>query len=486
MLEYLKTEANRTRTENGAKTYRSTRSNCLDLFATAGALRHASDEEILRRFVLAFGENSDLAMKILFYARDIRGGLGERNLFRVILRWLADNYPATVRRNIGNIAEFGRYDDLLELIGTACEKDAMDHIRAQLDLDLAALEEGQNVSLLAKWLPSVNTSNPETVRKAKIVARALGLKDEGYRKMLSALRNQIQILENNLRTWDYTFDYEKQTGRSLLKYQKAFMRNDQERYEAFLMRVEKGSGTMHTGTLYPYEIIRPLCRYGYVVSENEARSMDVTWNAQEDFTCGENAIVVADGSGSMYSGDPIPAAVAQSLAIYYAERNTGAFHNHFITFSTNPQLVEIKGETIAEKVRYCAQYNEIANTNLQRVFELILRTAVKNSVPADEMPSRLYIISDMEFDYCVNGGNLTNFEYAKALFESNGYDLPEVVFWNVQSRNRQQPVKMNEQGVALISGCTPAIFSLLTRDVLDPYAVMIDILSSERYRNIAA
>ena len=170
---------------------------------------------------------------------------------------------------------------------------------------------------------------------------------------------------------------------------------------------------MHTGTLFPYEIIRPLCQCWSVPTEDELRSMDVTWNAQENFTCGENAIVVADGSGSMYGGDPIPAAVAQSLAIYYAERNKGAFHNHFITFSQNPQMVEIKGKTIAEKVRYCAQYNEVANTDLQRVFELILATAVKNSVPADEMPSRLYIISDMEFDFCVNGGNLTNFEYAK-------------------------------------------------------------------------
>ena len=486
MLEYLKTEANRTRTENGAETWRSTRSDCLDLFATAGALRHAEEEEILRRFILAFGEDPDLAMKILFYARDIRGGLGERNLFRVILRWLADNYPSTVRRNMANIAEYGRYDDLLELIGTACEKDAMEHIRAQLDLDRTAMEEGRGVSLLAKWLPSVNTSNPETVRKAKTVARGLGMKDVEYRKMLSALREQIRILENNLRTGDYSFDYGKQTGRSLFKYRKAFMRNDRERYEEYLNSVERGSGKMHTGTLFPYEIIRSLCQCWSVPTEDELRSMDVTWNAQEDFTCGENAIVVADGSGSMYGGDPIPAAVAQSLAIYYAERNKGAFHNHFITFSQNPQMVEIKGKTIAEKVRYCAQYNEVANTDLQRVFELILATAVKNSVPADEMPSRLYIISDMEFDFCVNGGNLTNFEYAKALFESNGYDLPEVVFWNVQSRNRQQPVTKNEQGVALISGCTPAIFSLLKRDLIDPYAVMMDVLSSERYRDIAA
>ena len=178
--------------------------------------------------------------------------------------------------------------------------------------------------------------------------------------------------------------------------------------------------------------------------------------------------------------------VAPSLGIYYAERNTGAFQNHFITFSENPKLVEIKGKDIYEKVRYCHQFNEVANTNIQRVFELILKTAVKNRVPQKDMPAKIFIISDMEFDYCTEDCSLTNFEYAQRLFEEHGYQLPEVMFWNVASRNQQQPVKINDQGVALVSGCNPRIFSMLKAGILSPYAFMMDVLGSERYAAIVA
>ena len=183
---------------------------------------------------------------------------------------------------------------------------------------------------------------------------------------------------------------------------------------------------------------------------------------------------------------PLPAEVALSLGIYYAQRNTGRFRNHFITFSGHPRLVEIKGRDIYEQVRYCRRFNEVANTNLQRVFELILNTAVKNRVPQKDMPAKLYIISDMEFDHCVADGSLTNFEYAQKLFARHGYRLPEMVFWNVASRNRQQPVRMNDAGVALVSGCSPRIFSMLRAGILSPYAFMLSVLGSERYAPIAA
>ena len=486
MLEFLKKETNMTHTENGAATYRSTQSECLDLFATIGALRRESDEEITNRFLRAYAENADLAMKTLFFARDICGGIGERRVFRTILKWLAANALQSLEKNIQYIAEYGRYDDLLALMGTACEGKALEVIKAQLTADCAALEAGEPVSLLAKWLPSVNASNGDTVRKAKRIARALGMDDARYRKTLSALRKKICIIENNLREKDYTFDYSKQPSKAMFKYRKAFMRNDGERHSAFISRVVEGRSQLHTGALTPYEMIRPFFKRG-PVSDQERRSVDATWKAQEDFTCGENALVVIDGSGSMYGGaDPIPATVALSLGIYYAERNTGAFRNHFITFSENPRLVEIKGRDIYEKVRYCRQFNEVANTNLQRVFELILKTAMKNRVPPAEMPARLYIISDMEFDCCTVDCSLTNFEYAQRLFRMNGYQLPEVVFWNVASRNRQQPVTVNDRGVALVSGCNPRIFQMLKAGILSPYAFMMDVLGSERYAVIAA
>ena len=271
----------------------------------------------------------------------------------------------------------------------------------------------------------------------------------------------------------------------MLKYRKAFLRNDGERYQTFMGKVSSGEARLHTGTLTPYDIIAPF--FNNQVTEAERSSINATWNAQEDFTGDDNALVVVDGSGSMYSGcDPLPAAVALSLGIYFAERNTGAFKNHFITFSEHPQLVEIKGRDILEKVRYCHEYNECANTDIQKVFELVLSAAVKNKVPQSELPKTLYIISDMEFDCCAEGAGATNFEYAKSIFAARGYELPRVVFWNVASRNRQQPVTKNEQGVALVSGCTPRIFSMLQSGTLSPYAYMLEILGSERYQGIAA
>ena len=484
MLNCLKQEANRTFTENGAVTYASTESACLDLFATIGALRSADEREIISRFVRAFTEDPDLAMKALFYARDVRGGLGERRVFRTCLQWLANNAPGSARKNLPYVAEFGRWDDLLSLLDTPCERDALLLIKKQLETDLESMDMGNDVSLLAKWLPSVNASNAQTVQYAKRIARFLGLTDAAYRKTLVKLRSHIRILENNLRRKDYTFDYEKQPSKAMFKYRKAFQRNDGQRYGEFLSRVSRGQAQLHTGTLAPYEIIEPILRGA--VGEQEA-AMDATWNALEDFTGDENALVVIDGSGSMYcGGSPLPAAVALSLGIYFAERNRGAFRDHFITFSETPRLVQIQGQTIGEKVRFCESYNECANTNIQRVFELLLRTAVKNKLPQEELPSTLYIISDMEFDYCAEGADITNFEFAKAQFEEAGYQLPRVMFWNVQSRNQQQPVTRNEQGVALVSGCSSRIFSMVKSGKLSPYAFMLEVLGSQRYAPIAA
>lgn len=488
MLQYLKQESNKTFTENGAATLKTTQSDCLDLFATIGALRRESDEEIISRYMRAFTEDKDIAMKLLFFARDIRGGLGERKVFRVILKWLAQNEPNTVRKNLSYIADFGRFDDLLVLFDTPVEKDMLNLIREQLRRDIHALNNNEEVSLLGKWLPSVNASNTDTVKSAKKIARFLSMDDKGYRKALSRLRAHIRIIENSLRERDYTFDYEKQPSKAMFKYRNAFMRNDAERYKLFLNKVSTGEAKMNTETLMPYEIITPFFRKA--VSDEERKSINTTWTSQKDFGNNENALVVIDGSGSMYGGaEPLPITVALSLGIYFAERNTGAFKNHFITFSENPRLVEIKGEDILDKVRYCHNYDEVANTNIQKVFELILNAAKNNHLPQEELPQKIYIVSDMEFDCCTKDASLTNFEYAKKLFEEAGYHLPEVVFWNVASRNRQQPVSKNEQGVALVSGCTPRLFSMIadgSMSAMTPYQIMLDVLGSERYKKIAA
>lgn len=483
VLNALRKELNCTKTENGAAALRSTGSDCLDLFATIGALRNAEEADIVNRFIRAWSEDRNTAMKLLFYSRDVRGGLGERRTFRVILRWLAEMHAETVIRNIVLISEYGRWDDVMVLIGTPCEKAAISLIKRQLENDLAAADD--KVSLMAKWLPSVNASNRDAVLQAKHLAKALGMNDAGYRKTLVKLRARIRILENNLREKDYTFDYAKQPSKAMLKYRKAFIRNDQERYDAYMEQVSEGKAQLHTGTLMPYDIVHQAMRFEG--SASERRMLDVTWNALPNFTDGSNALCVVDGSGSMYSGmNLMPIDVAMSLGIYFAERNTGCFHNHFITFSHTPRLVEIKGRDIVDKVNYCRSFGEVADTNIQKVFELILKAADRNHVPENEMPETLYFISDMEFNCCTQDAALTNFEYAKKLFAEHGYRLPKVVFWNVNSRNEQQPVSMNEQGVTLVSGSNARVFSMVMEGELEPYAYMMSILGGERYAAICA
>lgn len=503
MLEYLKNETNKTYTENGAVTLRSTLSQCVDFFALIGGKRYEEDDDIITLFLRAYAENPDIAMKLLFFTRDVRQGMGERRIFKVILKWLAKYKPESVKKNIGYIAEYGRYDDLIALLETPCEKDAVSLIKAQLEKDVAAMQKGEPVSLLAKWLPSVNASNTKTVADAKRIAKALGFNSAEYRKTLSPLRKYTDIIENRLRESDYTFDYSVQPSKAMLKYRKAFIRNDNERYTTFLNSVAKGEAKMNTGTLTPYDIVHPVIlkmNYGYewysdevdlkkvdsLLTAEERAALNTTWNALEDYTNDENALVVVDGSGSMYVGTPAPIDVAISLGMYFAERNKGVFNNHFITFSETPQLVEIKGSDIAEKIYYCMSYNEVADTNIQAVFELILNTAIENKVPQNELPATIYIISDMEFNRCTEDADITNFEYAKKLFEENGYKLPQVVFWNVNARNNQVPVKKNEQGVALVSGSSPKLFNMIVNHDLNPESMMLSVAMSERYEKIKA
>ena len=484
MLYALRQMANRTRTENGAVTPLTTRSDVLDLFSTVGALRAASDQEIVSRFRRAWAEDRDLAVRTLFYARDVRGGLGERRVFRVLLRHLAQTEPETVRRNLRAVAEYGRWDDLLELIGTPCERDLTSLIAEQLREDLRLDEQDEPVSLLAKWLPSVNASNQDTVRTAKTIARALGMTDTAYRRMLTRLRARIRILEKNLRERDYTFDYQAQPSRAMYVYRRAFLRNDGDRYRAFMDQVASGRATLHTASVNPCDLVQQAL--GFRGTPAERQVLDTTWNALADFTDGRNALCVVDTSGSMFwTGSPVPFAVAMSLGLYFAERNTGAFRNHFITFSERPRLIEIKGRDLVDRVHYCRSFSECANTNIQAVFDLVLNAALANRVPQKELPETLYIISDMEFDSCSRGADLSNFEYARLQYARCGYRLPNIVFWNVQSRHVQQPVTRDERGVALVSGYTPRLFTQVATGKT-PYQLMLEVLNGERYRQLTA
>lgn len=483
MLNFINNKMNNALTLNGAVTNRTSGSFCLDLFFRAGAMRSASEDEIAAAVIRAYAEDPVKTLKIVFFARDVRGGLGERRFFRTAVKALAAYAPAAVERNIPLFAEYGRYDDLISLLGTQCENKAVEIIRERLNADIKSMENSGQISLLAKWLPSVNTSSAAARANARTLAKRLGHTEKHYRQTLSKLRKYSDILENRLRERDYTFDYGKQPSCAIFKYRQAFLRNDSERYTSYLNAVNSGEAKLNAGALFPYDIIRACL--GGEISEQEKLSLDTTWRNLPAYGESGNAIAVVDGSGSMTYAPrnnvrPIDAAL--SLGIYFAEHNKGAFANHFITFSAAPRLVEIKGADIVEKTRYCATFNEIANTNLEATFRLILSAAVNNNVKQSEMPERMYIISDMEFDYCVLGGNdSTLFDTMKALYAEHGYNLPEVVFWNVNSIQENFPVKISDTGAALVSGFSPAIFDMVIGGEISPETVMNSVLESERY-----
>lgn len=271
----------------------------------------------------------------------------------------------------------------------------------------------------------------------------------------------------------------------MFKYRNAFITYDKERYKQYLKEVQSGKEKINTSVLQPYEIVRR-CFSLFKEDTNERLSLDVTWNNLPSYgDNNENAIAVIDTSGSMTIGQCNsirPIDVSLSLGIYFAEHNKGEFSNHFITFSETPRLIEIKGNDIYEKARYCKKFKELANTNLEAVFKLILDTAVKNKLLQSDIPEKIYIISDMEFDSCIiNGNSSPLFETMKKMYEKKGYKLPCVVFWNVASRNNNMPVTMSETGVTLVSGFSPLVFDMTISGDMSPLDAMNNIILSERY-----
>lgn len=489
-IDYLKKNQNSALTENGAYSYNTSESECLDLFYRIGALRNSvSDNEITNLVERAYAENPLDTMRILFFARDIRNGLGERKVFRKAVEYLAAYHTESVRKNLELFSEYGRWDDLVMLYGKSSLDDCItDIIKKQLESDIINMNNGKNISLLAKWLPSVNTSSEKTRILAGKIVHALGFTEKYYRKTLSALRKYIDIIENRLRERDYTFDYSKQPSKAMMMYRKAFIRNDRERYIQYIENVTSGKKKLNVSSLYPYDIVRNALKRD--ISEEETAALDAAWKSMNDISSDRNAIAVVDGSGSMYCscGSPKPFEAALSLGLFFAEKSHGKFANHFITFSKTPRLIEIKGRNIVEKAKYASSFNEVANTDISAVFRLILDTARKYKLPQSELPDTIYIISDMEFDSCAeyNGKPCTNFQLAENTFRKAGYRLPDVVFWNVASRNQQIPVKSHQSGAVLVSGSSPKIFDMVKSGDINPFRIMRDIIDSERYSAVSA
>ena len=485
-VDQLETEMNDDNiayTENGAVAFKTTKSAVLDFFSNGGALRSRNEKSIIDVFEKAFAENPLLATKAMFYFRDIRGGQGERRTFRILLNHLANTRPDVVRANLPLIALYGRWDDLYSLMDTELEEDVFTIVDVQLAEDL----NSETPSLLAKWLASENASSKVTKRNARKTRKALNMNSRQYRKVLSGLRKKIGLVEQTISKGNWSeVQYDKLPSKAGLQYRKAFFRHDAERYATFLEEVKAGTKTINAGTLYPYEIVEK-CGYNYYGStpKGDSSTLDAMWNALPNYF-GDNdvrGIVVADTSGSM-TGRPMDVSI--SLAIYTAERNTGAFANKFITFSANPKMQTVTGNGIVEKVQNLSRAEWGMNTNVKAVFDLILQTATKNKAEQDELPSHLYIVSDMEFDYCASSGvNERLFQTIEREYAEAGYKMPFLVFWNVNSRNDQQPMSMDQRGFQLVSGCSPSIFtSLLSNKAVSAYELMLEVLNQDKYSAI--
>ncbi len=480
MLKALETEANRTLTENGGNAWKSTLSSCLDLFGTIGSMRRIKSDVIGNAVIRAFAENRDLALRTVFFGRDIRGGLGERRVFRIALRRLAKEYPRSIIKNIPLIPEYGRFDDLFALVLTPCEKAMFAFLSKQLEEDIAAMQRGESISLLAKWLPSVNASSKNTRVLAEYVRRRLGYSQKRWRKTLSALRSQLDLLETHLCERDYTFDYEKLPSKALFLYRAAFSRRDGERYSDYLRRVEEGRAALNASALMPYEIVRACTECC------DEAVLDATWKNLPDYTDDRRALAVVDVSGSMYTNSgvqPIDAAV--SLGLYLADKTSGYFKDNLMIFSYDTKLLTLPKGNICDKIRYIKSFDDCANTDIQQVFTTILRAAVKNDLPQSELPEVIYLLSDMEFD-SQEGTDKTAFESAASLYAEYGYKLPLIVFWCLENRIGQRPVTMHETGAVLVSGFDPVLFKQAMSLDIDPYSYMMGILGSERYRDISA
>lgn len=499
-LDDLKGEATIGKTENNAVTYTSTLNRNLDLFAQGGAIRNRL-EDARSLFRMAYSEDKETALRILAYLRDVRDGLGERSAFRKMMHELIEQDEEVASRFMYAIPELGRWDDLVDAYYYAKTNDkkfasssAIYIISKTLSEDIDKAKNKEEITLLAKWLPSPSVTNKERKKQSYMIAHDLGLKVSKYRKLLSSLRKYIGIVETNLTEKNYDeIDFEKLPSRALYKYRQSFQRNMREEYSEFINKVNSGEVKMNASNVLPYEIVRDyLSGSGYLLDVGNYNSvLEATWKSLDDVIgdVEESAIVVADTSSSMIGN---PWYVAESLAIYASEKLNGPFKNHFITFSSEPKLIELPEDgTLKSKMDEYHRHSIVSNTNIQATFDLILNTAVKNNTPQHEMPDKIIIVSDMEFDEATTSFNIfmrsqeipeTNFEVAKQKFQDEGYELPKLVFWNVDSRNDNLPVRHNEDGVALVSGLTPNIFkSVLKDDLNNPEEVMMNTINVEKY-----
>lgn len=484
--EAIKNEQKWTLTENGAVALNTTGTALLDLFSTIGALRSRRTIDIETMLEEAYNEAPLNTIKTIMYARDIREGLGERRVFRIALKWLANKNPEAVRANMALIAEYGRYDDYYELIGTPAEEAMWKFLYETFRNDVASMGANKPTTLLAKWLKTADASSEKTRKLGILTAKKFGMTVYAYKRMVRALRKYIDVTEVKMCTNKWSeIEYSEVPSRASMLYKNAFKRHDEDRYTEFINKVNKGEAKINAATLYPYDILE---RYsigsGWATryTEVEDPTVEALWNNLPNYVePGTNAVVMADTSGSMH-GRPMNSAVG--LAIYFAERNTGAYHNLWMNFSDAPKWQKLRGKTLCQKLNNMDMDNWDNNTDLHAAFKLVLNTAIKNNVSQDEMPKSIIVVSDMEIDCCTDR-RWTFYDQMRAEFAARGYQIPQIVFWNVNSRHDVFHADNTRKGVILCGGQSTTTFKTLVNSVdMNPVEYMMSVLNSKRYEKV--
>lgn len=483
--EAFKVAASQTVTENGGKCFSSTGSDLLNLFAIIGGLRSVPEDKIVEMYKIARNEDKELADNLVLYSRNIReDGCGERRVGKILLKTLAELDPQKVNRNFTTIVNNGRWDDLFCLFDTPCEDKMMIYCLKQITEDINSFIEKKPVSLVAKWMPSINTSSKETVKMAKKFCRFAGISEKDYRKTLSGLRGYLNVIEKLMssKNWD-SIDFETVPSVAMNRYMNAFARNCGEKWMEYRESVINGEKKINAATLFPYDIVQPICSdlcELYRV-EYDDELLNEQWKALPNYLKNnEEVVCMCDVSGSMYCDNYRPISTSIGLGIYFAQHNQGAYHNMYMSFSSYPDFITIEdGQKIDDIVKKMAKTEMGYSTNLDAGFEAIYEVAVKTN----DVPKALIVISDMEID-SYKDDSFSIADKWEQEFKKAGLIMPKLILWNVESRegNTFLSTKYNPN-VAFISGQSAATFShLQTLIEKDAYSAMVEILSLPQFQ----
>lgn len=462
----VKGVANKGRTHNGAVTLQSSLDKCVDLFFMIG--NRAKD--FTNEFHAAFREDPDIATRILLWARDPRGGAGERETFRIILRDIEKQNFQLFKKILPHVPRLGRWDDIL-VARTAPGQ------RLAAKLVKEALESGDK--LCAKWMPREHTNNATKRKQAAALAKYVKLSPRNYRKLLASASSTV---EQNMCAKEWKkINYEHVPSLASARYQKAFMRNDQVRYDAYSSKLEKGEVKVNASALYPYDVIKS------IRSGGKKAVIQAQWDSLPNYLGSESILPIVDTSASMTWFQVAKGIqgldVAASLGLYCSEKNSGPFKDMFMTFSTSPRLRHLTG-SVEARLNSLMRGMICGGTDIEAAFRLVLKTGLQNRVPDSDMPRILLILSDMEFNSCTRNPSATAFEDLKRQYAAAGYTMPKVVFWNLNSRAGNVPVESGTNGTALVSGFSPSILrGVLSSDMdsFTPKAVMLSTVGIDRY-----